>query len=559
MPSRDCIRPLIVVLAVLAVAVPLSAAAQQPATSTATGEATFRVFARGAVIGTEQSEVTRDAAGWTITSSGRLNAPLSIVNRQLQIRYDFNWKPLELTLDATVRGQVQTIHTTFSGNTATSQVNIAGQSRVLTATTTPEVLLPSPFFAPYEALAVLLRTAAPGSTITAFAPAQTELTIRVGDSTSERIQTPKEIIEAKHTHVTITTEGVVSAPVESDIWADPNGRLLRVSVPGQGLEVVREDVASVATRHVPISRPNDEQVRIPDNGFVLAGTLSKPAKPGPVRLPAVLLVGGSGPTDRDELTFGIPIFGQLADVVADAGFIVLRYDKRGVGMSGGRDEAATLADYADDVRAAVKFLSDRKDVDSKRIAVVGHSEGGIVAMLAAARDKRIAALALLATPGVTGAELNLEQVKHALDRTNRSAAEKQATIDLQKKLQQAVLTGAGWEQLVPYRKQADTPWFQSFLAFDPARVMRDIRQPVLIVQGELDTQVAPANAGRLEALAGQRKNRPAAQVVRVRGINHLLVPATTGEADEYPNLKDKRVSAEVSGVIVSWLQMPLAK
>ena len=144
-------------------------------------------------------------------------------------------------------------------------------------------------------------------------------------------------------------------------------------------------------------------------------------------------------------------------------------------------------------------------------------------MLAAAKDRRIAALALVATPGVTGAELNLEQVKHALDRTNRSAADKQATIELQKKIQQAVLTGTGWEPLAAYRKQADTPWFQSFLAFDPAKVMRDIRQPVLIVQGELDTQVAPANAGRLEALAGQRKNRPAAQVVRVRGVNHLLV------------------------------------
>ena len=88
-----------------------------------------------------------------------------------------------------------------------------------------------------------------------------------------------------------------------------------------------------------------------------------------MRLPAVLLVGGSGPTDRDELVFGIPIFGQLADAFADAGFIVLRYDKRGVGQSGGRDEAATLADYAEDVRAAVRFLSQRKDVDPKRIAV----------------------------------------------------------------------------------------------------------------------------------------------------------------------------------------------
>ena len=352
MPSRHCIRA---ALAGLAAALPWLAMAQQPRNGTTTGEATFRVFARGAVIGTEQSEVTRDAAGWTITSSGRLNAPLNIVNRRLQIRYDLDWKPLELTLDATVRGQVQTIRTTFSGSTATSQVIIAGQSRVITATTTPEILLPNPFFAPYEALAVRLKTAAPGSTIAAFAPAQTEMTIRVGDSTTERIQTPKETIEAKHTHVTITPEGVVSAPVEADIWADPNGRLLRVSVPAQALEVVREDVASVATRHVPISRPNDEQVRIAGQRVRAGRARSRnPPRPAAMRLPAVLLVGGSGPTDRDELNFGIPIFGQLADAIADAGFIVLRYDKRGVGQSGGRDEAATLADYADDVRAAVQ-------------------------------------------------------------------------------------------------------------------------------------------------------------------------------------------------------------
>src|SRR6185503_8130805 len=98
-----------------------------------------------------------------------------------------------------------------------------------------EMFFPSPFFAPFEALAARLRTAAAGSTILAFAPPQTELTIRVGDSVTERIQTPKETIEARRTHVTITPEGVVSAPVEADIWSDPNGRLLRVSVPAQGL------------------------------------------------------------------------------------------------------------------------------------------------------------------------------------------------------------------------------------------------------------------------------------------------------------------------------------
>ena len=145
--------------------------------------------------------------------------------------------------------------------------------------------------------------------------------------------------------------------------------MIRFSVPAQSLDVVREDIASVSSRSVTISRPNDEQVKIPSNGFSLAGTMSKPAQSTAARLPAVVLVGGSGPTDRDSLAFGIPILGQIAGALADAGFIVLRYDKRGIGQSGGRAEAASLADYAEDVRAAVKMLADRKDVDPKRIAV----------------------------------------------------------------------------------------------------------------------------------------------------------------------------------------------
>ena len=106
-----------------------------------------------------------------------------------------------------------------------------------------------------------------------------------------------------------------------------------------------------------------------------------------------MLVGGSGPTDRDELAFGIPILGQLAGALADAGFIVVRYDKRGVGQSGGRAEAASLADYADDVRAAVKLLSERKDVDPQaHRASSATAKAASVALLAAAKDKRIAAV-----------------------------------------------------------------------------------------------------------------------------------------------------------------------
>src|SRR5205823_2626568 len=93
--------------------------------------------------------------------------------------------------------------------------------------------------------------------------------------------------------------------------------------------------------------------------------------------------------------------------------------------------------------------------------------------------------------------------------------------------------------------------------FDPAKVMNDIDQPILIVQGGLDTQVPPSNADRLEELARARKKGRAVDVVRVPGINHLLVPATTGEADEYAGLKDKKVSPEVPQAIATWLQKTL--
>jgi pimeloyl-ACP methyl ester carboxylesterase len=549
---RHCICVALIGLAGLA---PSPVAAQDPPPAVATDEAQFAVFLRSRMVGTEEIAVTRNANGWRIISSGRLAAPLNIVNRRLDIQYDPDWQPLTMTLDATVRGQSQSIRTTIGANTAASQIVVDGRPGSSSAATSAEIFLPSPFFGAFEALAARLRTASPGTTLGAIAPPQTEMAVLVGESAIERIQTPKELINARHTHVTITPRIEGAGSLEADIWGDESGRLLRVSIPSQGLEALREDIASVSTRRVPISRPNDEQVRIPSNGFTMVGTLSRPTAPGAAPLPAVVLVGGTGPTDRDESMFGIPMFGQLADTLANAGFAVLRYDKRGVGQSGGRPEAATLTDYANDARAAVKFLDDRRDIDSDRITVLGHGEGGAIAMLAASREKRIASLVLVAAIGTTGAELNMEQVRRAAARSSKSDADKQNTIELQQKIQQAVLSGVGWtDDLIAYRGQADTPWFESYLAYDPARVMRDIRQPLLIVHGGLDTQVPPAHADRLAELANLRKNRAPTQVVKVAGVNHLLVTATTGEVEEYASLKERQVSADVSGPIVTWLQ-----
>jgi pimeloyl-ACP methyl ester carboxylesterase len=529
-------------------------ATSQPLPSPVT--ASFTVFVKSVPVGTEQTTVTRGAEGWTISSSGRMGAPVDLVARRVQVRYDANWKPLELTIDATLRGQVLSLRTTVDGTTATSEITNAGQSSRKTDTIGADaVLVPSPFWGPFEALAVRVRTASAGDTIAAYAAPSAAFTIRVGESSTERIQTTDRLVEARRTALVMNTPGT---PLDAEIWTDENGRLLRLSIPAQSLDVAREDIASVAARRVTSSRPNDEQVRIPANGFALVGTLSRSETGASKPLPAIVLVGGSGATDRDELAFGIPIFGQLASDLADAGYLVLRFDKRGIGQSGGRSETAGFADYAEDVRAAVKFLAERKDV-AKHIAVVGHSEGGSVAMLAAAKEKRISALVLVDAMGVTGAELNMSQLNHALSRSNKTDADKQATVELQQKVQRAVLTGSGWEDIPPaVRKQADTQWFQSYLAFDPAKVMPDVRQPILIVQSELDTQVEPPNGDRLATLAKGRKGASPVQLVKIPGINHLLVPATSGEVDEYGTLKDKRISPTVATTVASWLQKTFA-
>ena len=548
-------------LTALAVAVPLVASAQQPPVPPPlpdAGATNFTIFLRGAPIGSEQIAVSRTATGWTIASSGRLGAPIDVVARRLQVRYTQEWRPIEFTLDGTVRGQPQTLRTSVEGTTAKSQMSIAGQasekSDAIDAAAL--LLLPNSFFGPYEALAARLRTATPGTEIPAYLVPQATMTIRVGESVPEQIQTASRVVSARRTHVTLV---LPSAQLDADLWTDDTGRMIRFSLPAQSLEVVREDIAAVSARSLSISRPNDEPITIPGNGFLLAGTLSRPAQTTEAKLPAVVLVGGSGPADRDGLVYGIPVLGQLAGALADAGSMVVRYDKRGIGQSGGRAESASLNDYAEDVRAAIKMLENRKDVDLKRIAVVGHSEGGLVALIAASKEKKIAAVGLIATPGITGADIVLAQQQRLLNRMSISAEEKQAKVDAQKKIHEAVISGKGLELLPPdVRRSVDNAEFQSLLVSDPTKLVAAVRQPLLIVQGELDTQVEPMNADRLESIARARKNAPPPDVVKVPGVNHLLVPATTGEVDEYGSLKDKQVSRQVTDAIVTWLKKTLS-
>jgi pimeloyl-ACP methyl ester carboxylesterase len=510
----------------------------------------YTVFLRGTPLGREDITVSTDQGGLVISGTGRLSPPVDIVTRRAEVRYTADWAPVSMVFEGTVQLRDQRVNITFAGEDARVETSINGQAgSKVDKVAARTLVLPSGFFGFFEAVARRLVTVTPPAELRAYVAPQIEIPLRVQSVVNERVQTGARTFGVRRYELAL---GNPSGDLAFQLTSDEQGGLIRLTIPAQNLDVVRDDVAASTSRTQTYSNPGDQPITIPGNGFNIAGTLTKPKTPA-ARYPAIVLHTGSGVGDRDGTAAGVPTLGQIAGVLAEAGYLAVRYDKRGYGQTGGRAESATLTDFAEDLRSVVRYLEKRKDVDPRRIIVLGHSEGAWVAMLAAARERKIAGVVAIATPAVTGAELVLEQQQRQLDQMKVPDAERQAKVELQKKIHQAVITGEGWEGIPPeLRKQADSAWFRSLLVFDPAKVVQDIRQPLLILHPELDRQVDVSHADKLAELAKKGRSR-SVEVVTVRGVNHLLVPATTGEVTEYGTLKDRHVSKDVTNTIVAWV------
>jgi pimeloyl-ACP methyl ester carboxylesterase len=529
--------------------------AQSTAAAPAEGGAQLLIFIGGRQVGQEQVNVARTGGGWIISATGQLTVPSEITTNSFEVKYDADWQPQELRIRATAGGKPLSLSTSFGMTTAVNEITQGGNTNSKTDQISARtIVLPNNFFAAYEAMAARLANAQAGTELPLYVAPQTEIKAVVKAVSNEEFKTPAGVLPLRKFEVLFQNP---AGPLTATVTTDARNRLARVEIPAAGLSVLRSDLATVSSRPQVSRNPTDADVTIPALGFNLAGTITTPPQvAGRLKHPAIVLVGGSGAVDRDENVAGIPIFTQLAGALAQKGFLVLRYDKRAVGQSGGRAERATLNDYADDVVAAVKWLRKRDDVDDHRITIAGHSEGGAVALLAGKKEEDdIDALVLIAAPGTRGSELILEQQQHGLDLLAASDQERKQKVDVQQRIQTAVLTGVGWEGLPPeYRKAADTPWFKSFLEFDPAEVIEDVPQPVLIIQGDLDKQVAPHHADKLAQLARARKGKAPVEVLHLPGVNHLLVRASTGEVSEYATLKEKQIVPEVAAKIAEFLR-----
>ena len=328
----------------------------------------------------------------------------------------------------------------------------------------------------------------------------------------------------------------------------PDGRLLDGLVPTQmvrfeRLDALPEGLLAVAPLDYsgPVDAPyTSEAVRVPTRGgFSLAGTLAWPKRPG--RQPVAVLLTGSGPQDRDEtisIVKGFRPFRQLADTLARRGIAVLRLDDRGTGESGGVFGNATTQDFADDAEDAVRWLRTLKDIDTTRIALVGHSEGGLIAPMVAARGTRLAAIALLAGPAWPGRRIVHDQ--------NLFAARKAysgAVLDSVMRSADAAVDSIG----------LTNRWYGFFLEHDPIRVARKLRSPpVLILQGETDRQVSAGQADELAVafkLAGNRD----VTVHRLPATNHLFLPDSSGDPAGYSNLPVRDLAPATMGLLADWL------
>ena len=534
------------------VVLPLDAGSRLLAAQEAASSSTFVVTFAGVRIGTERVTVSRPSGGFRISMTGQIGPPFDLLTTKFDLTYAADWHPQQLTMEGALRNETLNIGTSFGLTTATNEV-VQGQKRGgVTHQVSPRTLVvPVNFFAAYEAVAARLTTLQAGAQFPVYIAPEGEITVSINRITPKKISAPGAEVDLQEYDLTFARPGM---PMSVQVLVDRSGRLARITYRDVGLSAIREELASVMAREVRVTREGDVQAYVPASGFNLGATVSRP-RTAAGRMPAVILVGGLGRQDRDETLYGVPVFGYLAGALADAGYLVVRYDKRGVGQSGGRVEHAGIDEYAGDVLGIVSWLRARKDVDPNRIAVLTHGDGSAVGMTAAGREKKIRALGLLSAPGLPGSAFVLEQQQQSLARRNESEADRQAKIALQKRVIEVVTTGKGWETLPPdVRRQADSPWFKSWLLFDPAVAMKKVGQPLLVLNGAVDLKTPPAHGDRLAELAASRKGSAGAatQKVVVPGVNHLLVIGP-GDLEGSDSIPPSALSPEAIAAIVTWL------
>tara|TARA_R110002126_G_scaffold124451_1_gene266403 strand:+ start:18959 stop:20359 length:1401 start_codon:yes stop_codon:yes gene_type:complete len=314
-----------------------------------------------------------------------------------------------------------------------------------------------------------------------------------------------------------------------------------------------------------------------DAGVTLSGTFTRPTQKG--KYPVVILISGSGRHDRDGSAMTHKPFLVLSDDLTRKGIAVLRYDDRGFGESTGDFSKATTADFAQDVLSAVRYLKSRKDIDIKQIGLIGHSEGGIIAPLAANQTSDISFLVSLAGTGISGSEVSVMQSKSLRpfpvpdEKTFEKNVRKSIKIacsdkEISQKRKELLAhneaylapilksLGAPDENISKFIKNETEsglkPWNTYFFNYNPAEEFEKLRIPVLSLNGSKDTQVDATvnqNAIRQALIEGKNENY---KIVELENLNHFFQECETGKIDEYQKI-EQTISPIALKEISTWI------
>ncbi|TCO09330.1 alpha/beta hydrolase family protein [Natronoflexus pectinivorans] len=351
------------------------------------------------------------------------------------------------------------------------------------------------------------------------------------------------------------------------------------------------DIPLVLTRNKPekkaLQRPQEPTPPFPyhsedvifkneEAGINLAGTLTLPNMDQ--EHPAVVLITGSGAQNRDQEIFGHKPFLVISDYLTRHGIAVLRFDDRGYGESEGDFSSATSKDFASDVQSAVEYLMARPEIDSKRIGLVGHSEGGMIAPMVAAKNEKIAFIVLLAGTGMKGSDLLHLQVKQISRASGMQDSEIEKSLkinrnvfnivsktedinDLKSKLEtyyksipsEEIPGGVLTDDIINYQVNMwATPWMRFFLNHDPLIPLKEVKCPVLAVNGEKDLQVPPnENLYAIEKALKQSGNKNHSIVI-FEGLNHLFQECETGLPSSYGQI-EQTFAPIVLETITEWI------
>ncbi|RYE58168.1 MAG: alpha/beta fold hydrolase [Sphingobacteriales bacterium] len=305
----------------------------------------------------------------------------------------------------------------------------------------------------------------------------------------------------------------------------------------------------------------------------LSGTLTLPKAEG--TYPTVVLISGSGPQNRNEEMFGHAPFLVLADFLTRNGFGVLRFDDRGVAKSGGNFQTATTRDFATDVESAVSFLKTRKGVNPKKIGLIGHSEGGLIAPMVAAKDKSVSFIVLLAGPAVPISELMLLQKEQVERQMGIAETEVMTSREIFKGAYELIkksLVNDGTLQTslntyfkerfgpaVPEKdvqviiKQITSPWWYQFIRLDPTEYLKQVKVPILALNGELDLQVSAKENLQAIRLIVEQSGIKKSSVNELPKLNHLFQESKTGAIDEYSQI-EQSFSPLALNEILNWMK-----